>query len=169
MNKIIIRPATSEDVSAITEIYNCAIRTSTATFDMVEKTIEDRHRWLSEHGDRYPVVVTEVDGQVAGWGSLSRYGERPGWRFTVEDSIYIDEKFRGMGIGKAILNYLLSEAERLGYRAVIAQVISGNEASIRLHEKCGFEMVGVLKEAGNKFDQWLDVILMEKLFPGPRD
>jgi phosphinothricin acetyltransferase len=161
-----IRMAREEDLPAITEIYNQAIRTSTATFDMVEKTVEDRRQWLAEHGENYPVVVAVVDGEVAGWGSLSKYGERPGWRFTVENAVYISPEFQGKGIGKLILCHLTDLAKRLGYHAAIAQVVGRNEVSVRLHEKCGFETVGVLKEAGNKFDQWLDIVLMEKVFHG---
>lgn len=162
MCKITIRPARSEDVPAITEIYNEAIRNTTATFDMVEKTVEDRRIWLAQHGERYPVIVAEVDGKVSGWGSLSPYGERPGWRFTVENAVYVSPKSRGLGLGKMLLEELVRLAEDLGYHAIIAQVVGGNEASLKLHEKCGFEIVGVLKNVGNKFDRRLDVIVMEK-------
>lgn len=163
MTEVTIRPARDEDVPAITEIYNEAIRNSTATFDIIEKTIEDRHKWLAEHGENYPVIVAVVNGKVAGWGSLSPYAERPGWRFTVENAVYVSPEYQGRGIGRKILEELSHLAETLGYHAIIAQIVEGNEGSLRLHEKCGFKTIGVLKEVGNKFDKWLDVIVMEKL------
>lgn len=156
-----IRPARDEDAARIAEIYNHAVRTSTATFDTVEKTVEDRLNWLHEHGDHYPVVVVVLDHFVVGWGSISRYAERPGWRYTVENAIYLDPDYCGRGIGKAILEHLILEAKKQNFHAIIAQIVAGNESSIRLHEKFGFETVGVMKEVGNKFDQWLDIVLME--------
>jgi phosphinothricin acetyltransferase len=162
MSEIEIRPAHKEDVPAIADIYNHAVRTSTATFDTVEKTLEDRLQWLADHGDSHPVVVALMDGKVVGWGSLSRYSERPGWRFTVENAVYVNPDYQGLGIGNLILEHLVQAGEQLGYRAIVAQIVGGNDASIRIHEKCGFETVGVLKDAGNKFDRWLDVILMQR-------
>jgi len=162
MSKLQIRPAREDDVSAITEIYNHAIRNTTATFDTVEKSVDDRRQWLAEHDECYPVVVALASRKVVGWGSLSRYGERPAWRFTVENAVYVSPDFQGHGVGKRILEHLVCAAESLGYRAIIAQVVAGNEASYRVHESCGFETVGVLKQVGHKFDQWLDVVLMER-------
>lgn len=163
MSKIVIRPAHSNDAPAITEIYNHAIVNTTATFDTEVKSVEDRLHWLSEHGDRYPIIIAELDGKIVGWGSLSRYGERPGWRFTVENGIYVSPDAQGIGVGRKILEELIVLARELGYHAIVAQIVSGNDASVALHEKCGFERVGVLKEIGHKFGRWLDLILMEKL------
>jgi phosphinothricin acetyltransferase len=163
MDAVKIRRATESDASAIAEIYNHAITTSTATFDTEEKSADERRRWLAEHDSNYPVIVAEVDGEVVGWGSLSRYGERPGWRFTVENAVYVRHDYRGRGIGKLLLEHLIEEARNLGYHCIIAQVVGGNDASFKLHEHAGFETAGVLREAGRKFDRWLDVILMQKL------
>lgn len=163
MIEVSIRPAREEDAPAIAEIYNHAVRTSTATFDTEEKSVEDRLRWLAEHGERYPVIVAVHQEKVIGWGSLSRYAERPGWRFTAENAVYVDPEFSGRGVGKIILEELIDLARKLGYHTIIAQIAGGNEASIRLHEKYGFKHAGTLKEAGNKFDRWIDVVLMEKV------
>jgi phosphinothricin acetyltransferase len=163
MTEVTIRPAREEDIPTITEIYNDAIRNTTATFDIIEKTVEDRRKWLAEHGEKHPVIVAVMDGKVAGWGSLSPYAERPGWRFTVENAVYVSPQYQGRGIGRRLLEELSRLAETLGYHAIIAQVVGGNEGSLRLHERCGFKTVGVLKEVGNKFGKWLDVIVMEKL------
>jgi len=163
METLKIRRAVESDAEAIAEIYNHAITTSTATFDTEEKTADERQRWLAEHGDNYPVIVAELDGEVVGWGSLSRYGERPGWKFTVENAVYVRHNCRGRGIGKLLLEKLIEEARMLGYHCIIAQVVGGNEASFKLHERAGFETAGVLRESGRKFDRWLDVILMQKI------
>ena len=165
MSSVQIRPARQDDAPAIAEIYNHAIKNTTATFDTEEKSVEDRRRWLAEHDDRHPVIVAECEGKVVGWGSLSRYHERPAYRFTVENAVYVSPQFQGRGVGRTILEHLISLAESLGYRAIIAQVVAGNEASFKLHESCGFETVGVLREVGRKFGRWLDVIVMEKLLP----
>jgi len=165
MNTVEIRPAREDDAQAICEIYNYAIKNTTATFHIQEQSAEERLRWLGEHGERYPVIVAVSDGRVVGWGSLSRYGERCGYRHTVENAVYVAPDFQGRGAGKMILERLVALAEQLGYHAIIAQVVSGNEGSYILHEKCGFVTVGVLKEVGSKFGRWLDVIVMEKLLP----
>lgn len=166
MSDVEIRPAREEDVPVINEIYNHAVRTSTATFDTEEKTYEERMKWFRHHNDRYPVFVTVIDDKVVGWGSISPYGaDRAGWKFTVESSIYVSPDCKGHGLGKLLAGHTVSTASELGYRAIIAQVVEGNVASLKMLEKHGFEQVGVLKDAGYKFDQWLDVVLMEKLLP----
>ncbi len=157
--------ARPEHIPAITDIYNHAIRTSTATFDTVEKSVEDRMQWLTSHGDEYPVIVALIDERVAGWGSLTRYAERPGWRFTVENAVYVHPEFQGRGVGKAVLLALIERAKRLGFRTIVAQIVEGNDTSLHLHKQCRFEIAGTLKDAGFKFDHWLDVILMQKPLP----
>jgi L-amino acid N-acyltransferase len=161
--EIDIREATVDDIGDITAIYNHAVTNLTATFDMREKTVADRLRWLASHGGKYPAVVAVIDGVVVGWGSLSRFHERPGWRFTVENAVYVSPHCFGRGIGRAIMEHLIDRAQSLGHHAIIAQIAEDNESSIRLHEKLGFEKVGVLKEVGHKFERWIDVVLMERV------
>jgi len=160
---VILRPASLGDLQAITDIYNHAIRTTTATFDVEEKSLEDRRRWLDAHTERYPVVVAARGDEVLGWGSLSPYGERKAYEHTVENAVYVRPDVQGRGVGSAILQELIRRAALLGYHCVIAQVVEGNETSFRLHKAQGFETVGVLREVGWKFGRWLDVIVMEKL------
>lgn len=166
MDDIEIRPAREDDVQVINEIYNHAVRTSTATFDTEEKTYEERLEWLRQHDEQHPAFVSVINGKVVGWGSLSRYGpDRPGWRFTGESSIYVAPDCKGNGLGKLLTEYTVKKAKELGYRAIIAQVVEGNIASLKMLERHGYEQVGVLKDVGCKHGQWLDVILMEKLLP----
>lgn len=147
----------------MTDIYNYAIENLTATFDTVPSTVESRLTWLDEHVGPYPAIVAEQGGEVAGWGSLSPFHERPGWRFTVENAVYVRPDKCGLGIGKAILARLIELAREHGHHAIIAQIAGDNTPSTKLHQKFGFETVGVLKEAGHKFGHWVDVVLMEKL------
>jgi L-amino acid N-acyltransferase len=145
-------------------IYNRAIETSTATFEMTPKSISDQLEWIAEHSGAHPAVVAIGDaGQVVGFGSLSPYRPRPAYSTTVENSVYIHDDFQRMGIGRAILEELVHLAELHGFHAMIARIAGDNEGSVALHTKCGFEMVGVEREVGRKFGRWLDVVCMQRL------
>lgn len=161
-----VRPATREDLGAINDIYNFYVLTSTATFDTEPRPLEEGHRWFEEHATRYPVLVAEADGEVVGWASLSRFHSRPAYGSTVEDSVYVRDERRGSGIGTQLLDRLLEEARKRAYHSVMALIgDSGNEASIRLHARLGFQPVGVEREVGYKFNRWLDVVLMQWMVP----
>src|SRR5687767_6172102 len=121
--------------------------------------MEHRLAWYELHQKQdLPVLVAESEAGVIGWGSLSKYHDRIGYRFTVEDSVYIAEPHRGQGIGKALLAPLLAAARDRKLRAIIGAIDADNQASIRLHASFGFEKVGHLKKVGYKFDRWLDVV-----------
>lgn len=156
-----VRPANEADLQAVTDIYNEAVLTTTATFDVEPKSLADRRAWFAEHGGRYPLLVAEEDGRVLGWGSLSPYGRRPAYRYSVEDSIYVASAHRGKGVGGALLSALVARARDLGFHAVMGRVVTGNDVSIRLHEKHGFQLVGREREVGWKFGCWLDLVVME--------
>lgn len=163
--EVAVRPAGIDDAEAIRDIYNREVTGSTVTFDLVPRTLEDQHAWLAEHAGAHPAVVA-VDtgsGQVLGFGSLSPYRSRPAYSTTVEDSVYVHESARGMGIGRLLLAELVRLAEVHGFHAVMAKIVGGHDASIALHKACGFEVVGVEKEVGRKFGRWLDVVLMQRL------
>ncbi len=159
--KTAIRPATEADLAAITDIYNEAVQNTTATFDTETKTVEDRLAWYNAHGPRHPVLVIEQEGQVAGWGSLSAWSDRRAYDSTVETTIYIAATHRGLGLGTKLNNALIETARENGFHTVIARITAGSDASIRLHERCGFEHVGTMKEVGHKFGQHLDVHVMQ--------
>jgi L-amino acid N-acyltransferase YncA len=160
---LIIRPAGVEDASVIADIYNHYVLETTATFDVTPKSPDERTAWIAGRDRGHPVIVAESDGAVVGWGSLNPWGERPGWRHTVEISVYVGTASCGQGIGRRLMEELLDLAGEAGHHVVIGQIVSENEASIRLAEKLGFERVGALRQVGRKFDRWLDVILMEKI------
>jgi len=155
--------ARSDDAEATRAIYNLEVTGSTVTFDLVPRTLSEQEAWLAEHAGVHPAVVAELDGEVVGFGCLAPYRSRPAYATTVEDSVYVRGDRRGTGCGRAILGELLRLATVHGFHAVMARVVGGHEASIGLHTACGFELVGVEREVGRKFGQWLDVVLMQRL------
>jgi phosphinothricin acetyltransferase len=158
-----VRRATVADAEAIRRIYNAEVLGSTTTFDLVARSVDDQREWLAGHSGPYPAVVAECDGHVAGFGSLSPYRSRPAYATTVEDSVYVERDKRARGVGRRLLSELVSVGAAHGFHAVIARIADGQEASIALHRSCGFEQIGVEREVGRKFGQWLDVVLMERL------
>lgn len=156
-----IRPAVAADVPAITRIYNEAILTTTATFDLEPKSEADRAAWLLERSPRHPVLVAEVDGQVAGWASLNPYSDRRAYDDTAETSFYVHSNHRGQGIGRRLKGAIIAEARQLRYHTLIARVAEGSEASLHLNASFGFVCTGTLKEVGYKFGKYLDVHFLQ--------
>ncbi len=157
----LVRPSDAEPIRAI---YNAEVTGSTATFDLVPRTPEEQRAWMAEHRGPHPAVVAVDDGdRVLGFGSLSVFRNRPAYATTVENSVYVDASRRGAGVGKALLDELVVLAGQHGFHTLVARVGGGNEASIGLHLACGFEMVGVEREVGRKFNRWLDVSVLQRL------
>jgi phosphinothricin acetyltransferase len=152
-----VRDAIPSDLPSMLDIYNDAIINLTATFDVVEQTLAERMIWFESHGGKYPLLTAELDGEVVGYACLSRFREKPAYDKSTELSIYISSKHRGHGIGTALMQEILQRAVELGYHTVIGGITGGNEVSIKLHKKFGFELAGCFKEVGSKFGQWLDV------------
>jgi L-amino acid N-acyltransferase YncA len=163
VSEIILRPFAWGDIPAITDIYRHYVEHSTATFDldapgptyMAEKfghMIEDGH----------PVVSAERDGKLVGYAYASTYRPRPAYRFTCEDSIYVQPDAIGQGLGKVLLGELITQSQAFGFKQMIAVITAESAASIALHEKFGFDTVGRHTALGLKFDRWLDVIHMQK-------
>jgi phosphinothricin acetyltransferase len=162
MEDVMVRDATPADAADIARIYNHYVLETTATFDTEHKTAEERTAWLGSHDAAHPVLVAVANGHVDAWGCLTRWSERPAWRHTVEVSVYVDIASRGRGLGGRLMSVLLERAAEAGHHAVIGQIVEGNEASVGLARRFGFDEVGRLREVGRKFDRWLDVVLMEK-------
>ena len=162
MHDITIRPAVSADADAIAAIYNQAVLTSTATFDLEPETPAARRRWLAAEATRL-CLVAEADGHVVGWASLARWSARGGYDQTVESSIYITTETQREGVGLALARTALEAAPRLDVHAVIAQICSENVAGLAVAERLGFARVGVLREVGRKFGRALDVVVCELL------
>ncbi len=158
-----IRLASLADADAIREIYNVEVTESTVTFDLVPRTRQMQEEWLTQHAGAHPAIVVTEDGVVVGFGSLGPYRPRPAYATTVEGSVYVRRDRQGRGYGRALLAELLRLATVHGFHAVIARIVDGHEASIALHESCGFDLVGVEREVGRKFGRWLDVVVMQRL------
>lgn len=157
-----IRPAGAADLEAINRIYNFEIEHGVATWDTEPWTMEHRRAWWAEHSDPLqPVIVAEDGNSVVGFAYLTLMSKKHGWRFTREDTVYVDERARGQGVGTALLEALLDEARAIGVRLVVASITSTNAVSIRLHQRFGFEVMGTLKNAGYKFGQWMDTTYMQ--------
>lgn len=165
--KVHILPATIHDAAAIAAIYNHAVLNTTATFDTEPKTPADREAWLAHHALRpqHPVIVAEIDGAVAGWGSFSSWSDRCSYASTVEMSVYIDPAYHRRGIGRALAERLLELAPAIGVHYILGRICTENTASIALTESLGFASIGVMHEVGRKFDRWLDVAMYELLVP----
>jgi L-amino acid N-acyltransferase YncA len=163
VDTISIRRARLADLPAITEIYNEAIRTTTATFDIEPKTDAEQRHWFEAHGPRHPILVAEVDGKVVGWASLSQWSDRRAYDDTAETSSYVKEGYRGRGIGRKLIEAVVAEGASLGYHSLIARVAEGSDASMHLSESLGFRLVGVLKEVGRKSGRLLDVYIYQKV------
>lgn len=161
---VIIRPATVNDLSAITEIYNEAVLNTTATFDTEIKSIADRKVWFENHTSRHPILVAVIDDIITGWASLSRWSDRSAYDTTAEVSVYVHANYRGQGIGKRLMEVITLEGEHLGVHNIISRISQGNEKSIHIHELLGYKHVGVLKEVGKKFGKFIDVHLLQKVF-----
>ena len=166
----LVKPTHVEGTRAI---YNRAVETTTATFDMTPRSAAEQLDWIAEHSGAHPAVVAlgpddrvvgfGPDDWVVGFGSLSPYRPRAAYSTTVENSVYVHEDFQRRGVGRAILMELLRLAEGYGFHSVIARIAGDNEASVALHAACGFEMIGVEREVGRKFGRWLDIVCMQHL------
>jgi phosphinothricin acetyltransferase len=158
-----LRLATLDDAEPLREIYNLEVTTSTATFDLVPRSLEEQRAWQAERSGARAVLVAVDDGTVCGFASLSPWRDRPAYATTVEDSVYVHRDHQGKGVGRALLGELVATATAHGFHACMARIVGGHDASIALHAACGFEVVGTEREVGRKFGRWLDVVLMERL------
>ena len=164
MSNLEIRPAEATDLPAITAIYDGAVRTGTATFELIPPDLaEMTRRYESLKTGGYPYLVAVQDGRIAGYAYAGPYRPRPAYRFTVENSVYLDTSTHRRGIGTQLLQKLIEECEARGYRQMIAVVgDSANAGSIGVHAKTGFQMVGTHPKVGFKFGRWLDTVMMQR-------
>jgi len=161
---VALRAARERDAPALAALYAPHVRAGTATFEIDPPDAEEMlRRWWDVTARGLPYLVAEAEGQIVGYAYAGPYRPRPAYRFTVEDSIYVDAAVQGHGVGRALLARLIDETARTGARQMIAVIgDSGNQASIGLHAALGFRHVGVLDSVGNKFARWLDVVFMQR-------
>jgi len=158
----LLRHADDDDLDAILAIHNDAIAHSRAIWTDAQVDRREREEWLASRREAgHPVFVADVDGVIAGYASYGPWRHKSGYRYTVEDSIYLDGRYRGQGIGGLLLGELIGHARAGGMRVMIADIESGNTASIRLHERFGFTHAGTLRHVGTKFDERLDLAILQ--------
>ncbi|HZR43677.1 MAG TPA: arsinothricin resistance N-acetyltransferase ArsN1 family A [Ktedonobacteraceae bacterium] len=159
-----IREATREDAASIAHIYNQGIEDRSATLETLLRTPEERGEWLATRGPRHPVLVAvDSSGTVVGWGSLNPFNPRPVYDHVADFSVYVAREQRGRGIGDALLGALELRARQLGYHKMVLASFPTNAPGTRLYERHGFQTVGIYHEQGMLDDQWVDVIVMEKI------
>src|SRR5579871_5787371 len=150
--------AARADLPDLLHIYNEVIRSSTAVFSELEVTLADREAWLeAKHGLGYPVLVARDASSVLGFASFGDFRAWPGYRYTVEHSVHVQQRRRGQGTGSALMRELIKRAAALKKHVVVGAVDAANEASLRFHERLGFERVAYFKEVGFKFGRYLDL------------
>ena len=163
MSDLVIRPAGTTDIPTITRIYAHAVRFGTASFELEppdEAEMARRQRALIDGG--FPYLVAVVEDEVIGYAYAGPYRPRPAYRFTVENSIYLKPAIHRRGVGLSLMQVLLAECERRGYRQMIAVIgDSANAGSIGVHTRCGFQMIGTHPSVGLKFGRWLDTVMMQ--------
>ncbi|MEU1518588.1 N-acetyltransferase family protein [Streptomyces sp. NPDC005811] len=157
---VTVRPARPGDAEAVRAIRNHAVATSTALWTDTPQSPADGAAWLAAHLERGSAFVAEVDGEVAGYAVYGPWRELDGYRDTVEDSVYVREGRHGLGIGSALLGALVAAAREAGHHVMIAAIETENTASVRLHERFGFQDAGTLREVGVKFGRRLDLTLL---------
>jgi len=168
-----------DDASALMNILNPEVVETTVSFDLVPKSLDEQRQWILEHQATHLCLVavnTEDDlgergargERIVGFASFSPFRERPAYATTVENSVYVHRGARGRGVGEALLNDLIVSAKESGFHSLIARIVGENTGSIRLHEKCGFTLVGTEIEVGRKHGRWLDVVEYQYVVPNPR-
>lgn len=161
-----IRDADKADLPAVLAIHNTNIASSTAIWDTDEVDLDDRLTWFADRtAAGMPILIAEIDGEVAGYASYGQWRPKTGYRFSVENSVYVAERFQRRGVATALLTELIARATDSGrVHAMIAAIESSNTGSVALHEHFGFRTVGELPEVGHKFGRWMDLTLMQRTF-----
>jgi len=157
------------------DIYNPEVAETSLTFDLVPRTVIEQENWIRAHQAAHPCIVAISDDEVGepgargerilGFAVVSPFRSRPAYATTVENSVYVHRSARGRGVGELLLRELIRTAQESGYHSLMARIVGENEGSIRLHEKCGFTLVGTEVEVGRKHGHWLDVVEYQYVVP----
>ena len=157
-----IRQAREEDLPGVLAIYNDVLATSTAIYSDIPASLDDRRQWWQARRDKGFDVLVAVEGsEVVGFASFGEFRAWPGYRHTVEHSVHVRSDRRGTGVGTALMHAIIAAARQQQKHVMIAGVDADNAASIRFHERLGFERVAHLREVGFKFGRWLDLVLLQ--------
>lgn len=164
MNNVMVVPSRDEDIPAISSIYAHHVRTGAATFEIEPPTLREMSQRRADlRANGFPYLVALCNDRLVGFAYAGPHRQRRAYRFTVEDSIYLDPAYVGKGIGRTLLAALVHESELRGFRQMIAVIgDSANRASIGLHARLGFEPVGTFRSVGFKHARWVDSVLMQR-------
>lgn len=168
-----------DDAPALMNIHNPEVIETTVSFDLVPRTLEQEVAWIRTHLATHPCIVAvnveddlgEIGARgerILGFALVSPFRERPAYATTVENSVYVHRKARGRGVGEKLLRELIATAGESGFHSLMARIVGENDGSIRLHEKCGFTLVGTEIEVGRKHGHWLDVVEYQYVIPDRR-
>ena len=157
------RLATAGDAADIARIYNQGIEERVATFETEPRTRDAIERQLADKGDRFPTVVVERDGRIIAWAAAGAYRSRPAYAGVAEHSVYVDRAARGTGAGLQALEALFDAYRARGFWKLVSRIFPENTASLKLHERAGFRVVGVYHRHGKLEGQWRDCVIVEKL------
>jgi len=163
MTSIILRPYSSSDAPALSAIYGHYVKNSVVTFDLDApdaKQIEKKFSTIAQQG--HPLIIAEIDDEIVGFAYASYYRERPAYRFTCENAIYLSPNHIGKGLGSKLLDELLKKSKQFGFKQMVAIITLGTASSIALHKKHGFEVLGEFPDLGFKFDSWHGITHMQK-------
>ena len=158
-----IRLANRGDAEDVAAIYNHEATRELTVLDLRPRTVAEQQEWLAQRSGAHSVIVAVSEGEVVGFASLSPYRPRPGYNTSVESSVFVRRDRVRQGIGQLLLDSLVALAAEHGFHSMIARIVGDNEASVALHERCGFDVVGVEREVGRKFGRWLDCTVMQRL------
>jgi L-amino acid N-acyltransferase YncA len=162
-----IRDANDDDVPGILAIYNDVIATSTAVYREDPATLDDRQQWFAARRTQgYPILVAADDSGIVGFATYGDFRPWPGYRFSVEHTVHVRADQRGRGVGTALMRVLVERAVDQGKHVMIGGVDADNEASLRFHERLGFERVAHLRQVGFKFGRWLDLVFLQRILSG---
>lgn len=158
-----LRDAEPRDAEAIADIYNDAVRYTTAIWNETTVDAADRRDWMvARQAAGFPVIVAvDADDRVLGYASFGSWRPHDGYRHTVEHSVYVRADRRGEGLGQSLMRALIERARTLGIHVMIAAVDAANTGSVRMHERLGFSSVGTAREVGTKFGRWLDLTFLQ--------
>lgn len=168
MSSIIVRTLAEADLPAIQAIYAHHVLHGLASFEEEPPSVEEmRSRWQKVIDLGLPYLAAELDGAVVGYSYAGAYRPRAAYRFTVENSVYVRDGLAGRGVGKALLDELIARCEAGPWRQMLAVIGNrDNEASIALHRRCGFRLIGILDSVGRKHGRWVDTVLMQRALGG---
>jgi phosphinothricin acetyltransferase len=160
----VVRSAVAADLPALTAVYNYYVLHTAITFDVTPFEPAQRRPWFDEHtaGGRYRLMVAEDHGDVLGYATSSRWRPKPAYETTVESSVYVRHDAARRGIGRQLYEALFEAIAREDVHTIVAGIALPNEASVALHERCGFRQVGVFRDVGRKFDRFWDVAWLQR-------